>query len=145
MIDMVEEQPREAAVQILLSDDDPRLLQSLRDLLIMHGYRVDMAVGGRRAIEMLQQDQYDLLLLDLSMPDVDGHEVMRVMNERKIATMTIVISGNTTIDGIATALRAGAYDYLKKPYVPEELLATVNNAVRKKRLEDSHQTIQRRL
>ncbi len=145
MIDMVEEQPREAAVQILLSDDDPRLLQSLRDLLIMHGYRVDMAVGGRRAIEMLQQDQYDLLLLDLSMPDVDGHEVMRVMNERRIATMTIVISGNTTIDGIATALRAGAYDYLKKPYVPEELLATVNNAVRKKRLEDSHQTIQRRL
>ncbi len=145
MIDMVEEQPREAAVQILLSDDDPRLLQSLRDLLIMHGYRVDMAVGGRRAIEMLQQDQYDLLLLDLSMPDVDGHEVMRVMNERRIATMTIVISGNTTIDGIATALRAGAYDYLKKPYVPEELLATVNNAVRKKRLEDSHQTIQLRL
>jgi diguanylate cyclase len=52
--------------------------------------------------------------------------------------MTIVVSGNTSLDGIAAALRAGAYDYLKKPYVPEELLATVNNAVRKKRLEDSH-------
>lgn len=145
MIDMVEDQAQEADVQILLSDDDPRLLRSLHDLLNMHGYRVDMALGGRRAIEMLHQGHYDLLLLDLSMPDVDGHEVMRVMNERKIATMTIVISGNTSIDGIATALRAGAYDYLRKPYVPEELLATVNNAVRKKRLEDSHQTIQLRL
>jgi len=145
MIDLVQDQAVEADVHILVCDDDPRLLHSLHDLLRMHGYRVDMAVGGRRALEMLHQAKYDLLLLDLSMPDVDGHEVMRVMNERKIATMTVVISGNTSIDGIATALRAGAYDYLKKPYVPEELLATVNNAVRRKRLEDSHQVMQGRL
>ena len=145
MIDMAQDQAVEADVQILVADDDPRLLHSLRDLLRMHGYRVDMALGGRRALEMLHQAQYDLLLLDLSMPDVDGHEVMRAMNERKIATMTVVISGNTSIDGVATALRAGAYDYLKKPYVPEELLATVNNAVRRKRLEDSHQVMQGRL
>jgi len=145
MIGIGEERALRPEVRILLSDDDPRMLQSLRGLLSMHDYLVDTALGGRQTLEMLQREYYDLLLLDLSMPEVDGHEVMRVMNERKIPTMTIVVSGNASLDGIAAALRAGAYDYLKKPYVPEELLATVNNAVRKKRLEESHKVIQVRL
>lgn len=145
MIGISEEQVPQSQVRILLCDDDPRMLESLQSLLRMHDYQVDVALGGRQALEMLERGYYDLLLLDLAMPEVDGHQVMRAMSERKISTMTIVISGNTSIDGIATALRAGAYDYLKKPYVPEELLATVNNAARKKRLEDSHQVIQVRL
>lgn len=145
MIGIGEEHAPHPEVRILLSDDDPRMLQSLSGLLGMHDYRVETALGGRQALEMLQRERYDLLLLDLAMPEVDGHEVMRVMKERNIPTMTIVVSGNASLDGIASALRAGAYDYLKKPYVPEELLATVNNAVRKKRLEDSHKVIQVRL
>jgi len=145
MIGIGEEHAPYSEVRILLSDDDPRMLQSLRGLLSMHDYRVDTALGGRQTLEMLQREFYDLLLLDLSMPEVDGHEVMRVMNERKIPTTIIVVSGNASLDGIAAALRSGAYDYLKKPYVPEELLATVNNAVRKKRLEESHKVIQVRL
>ena len=145
MIGIGEEHAPHPEVRILLSDDDPRMLQSLSGLLGMHDYRVETALGGRQALEMLQRERYDLLLLDLAMPEVDGHEVMRVMKERNIPTMTIVVSGNASLDGIASALRSGAYDYLKKPYVPEELLATVNNAVRKKRLEDSHKVIQVRL
>ena len=145
MIGIGEEHAPHSEVRILLSDDDPRMLQSLRGLLSLHDYRVDTALGGRQTLEMLQREYYDLLLLDLAMPEVDGHEVMRVMNERRIPTLTIVVSGNASLDGIAAALRAGAYDYLKKPYVPEELLATVNNAVRKKRLEESHKVIQVRL
>ncbi len=137
-------EPR-SEVRILLSDDDPRMLESLRGLLSMHKYEVDTAAGGRQALEKLTRERYDVLLLDLAMPEVDGHEVMRVMNERNMAVTTIVVSGNASLDGIAAALRAGAYDYLKKPYVPEELLATVNNAVRKKRLEESHKVIQVRL
>ncbi len=145
MIGIGEERTPYSEVRILLSDDDPGMLQSLSGLLGMHDFRVDAALGGRQALDMLQREHYDLLLLDLAMPDVDGHEVMREMKARKIPTMTIVVSGNASLDGIASALRAGAYDYLKKPYVPEELLATVNNAVRKKRLEDSHRVIQMRL
>lgn len=142
MIGISEGQVAHSEVRILLADDDPRLLQSLGGLLGLYDYRVDTALGGRQALEMLQREHYDLLLLDLAMPDVDGHEVMRVMNERRIPTLTIVVSGNASVDGVASALRAGAYDYLKKPYIPEELLATINNAVRKKRLEDSHESIQ---
>ncbi|WP_041483415.1 putative bifunctional diguanylate cyclase/phosphodiesterase [Thioalkalivibrio paradoxus] len=132
-------------VRVLLADDDPRLLDSLSGLLALHGYEVDTARGGVPAVAMLEQTHYDLLLLDLAMPGMDGHEVLQVMNERGVDTMTVVISGNASIDGIAQALRAGAYDYLRKPYLPEELLARVNNAARKKRLEDRHRAMQARL
>src|SRR6185295_18162086 len=81
----------------------------------------------------------------LRMPDVSGDDVMQYMTTHQIATMTIVVSGETSIDDISRALRNGAYDYLKKPYVPEELLATINNAIRKKRLEDAHRVMESRL
>ncbi len=133
------------SARVLLADDDPRLLESLHGLLSLYDHRVDTALGGRQAMDMLRHNSYDLLLLDLRMPEVSGHDVMAFMREQGIQTMTIVVSGETSVDDISRALKAGAYDYLKKPYVPEELLATVNNAVRKKRLEDSHRMMQSRL
>jgi diguanylate cyclase (GGDEF)-like protein/PAS domain S-box-containing protein len=131
--------------RILLADDDARLLESLADLLRHHNYQVETALGGRNAIEKLSSQSYDLLLLDLKMPEYSGHDVMRFMAEHNIKTMTIVVSGETSLDDISLALRQGAYDYLKKPYVPEELTATVNNAVRKKLLENSNELMQARL
>lgn len=138
-------QDNPSAARILLADDDPRLLDSLHRLLAFYKYQVDTAVGGRAAIKQLHRTEYDLLLLDLRMPDFSGHEVMQYMADHDIRTMTIVVSGETSFDDISRALRKGAYDYLKKPYVPEELIATVNNAVRKKRLEESHQAMEGRL
>ena len=136
---------RDITARILLADDDPRLLESLQGLLKLYQYQVDTAVGGQAAIEQLSNNRYDLLLLDLRMPEVSGHDVMQHMLDHDISTMTIVVSGETSIDDISRALRNGAYDYLKKPYVPEELLATVNNAIRKKRLEDSNRVMESRL
>ena len=131
--------------RILLTDDDPRMLDSLKSLLQIHGYQIDTAEGGQQAKEQLKKYPYDLLLLDLRMPEVTGHDVMAWMNKEKVRTMTIVVSGETSLNDISTALRQGAYDYLKKPYVPEELMATVNNAIRKKRLEDSHRSMEEQL
>lgn len=134
-----------ASGRILLADDDPRLLESLARLLSLYQYQVDTALGGQNAIDMLGDNAYDLLLLDLRMPQVSGHDVLRHMKEQNIPTMTIVVSGETSLDDIAQALRGGAYDYLKKPYIPEELLATVNNAIRRKRLEDANRVMHNRL
>lgn len=133
------------SARILLADDDSNLLESLKGLLNLYQYQVDIALGGQKAIDMLQDNTYDLLLLDLRMPEVTGHDVLRYMKSQSIATMTIVISGETSLDDMAQALRQGAYDYLKKPYVPEELLATVNNAIRRKRLEDANRVMHNRL
>lgn len=134
-----------SSARLLLADDDPRMLESLSALLKLYDYQVDTALGGENAIEKLTSNNYDLLLLDLKMPKVSGHDVMRYMADQNIKTMTIVVSGETSLDDISMALRQGAYDYLKKPYVPEELTSTVKNAVRKKLLENSNQIMQLRL
>src|SRR5690606_17203455 len=135
----------EVPARILLADDDARLLESLRALLRLYGHNVEIALGGKEAIAKLTAHHYDLLLLDLRMPDISGHDVMQYMAQPKITTMTVVVSGETSIDDISRALRSGAYDYLKKPYVPEELIATVSNALMKKRLEDANRVMEARL
>lgn len=134
-----------ACARILLADDDPRMLDSLSKLLTLFDYQVDTALGGENAIKKLTSNKYDLLLLDLKMPHVSGHDVMEHMARHGIKTTTIVVSGETSLDDVSKALRHGAYDYLKKPYVPEELTATVNNAIRKKLLENSNHLMQTRL
>ncbi|MCR8921171.1 EAL domain-containing protein [Dasania sp. GY-MA-18] len=131
--------------RILLTDDDPRMLESLKTLLELYEFNVDTALGGQEGIDKLSSQDYDVLLLDLKMPDINGHDVMAFMAKHQINTTTIVVSGETSLSDISKALRHGAYDYLKKPYVPEELTATVSNAVRKKLLEKSHQNIQSKL
>lgn len=131
--------------RILLADDDPRMLDSLSDLLKLYDFQVETALGGQNAIDKLATNQYDLLLLDLKMPGISGHDVMNFMSNNSIHTMTIVVSGETSMDDISKALRHGAYDYLKKPYIPEELTSTVKNAVRKKLLEKSNLVMQTKL
>ena len=132
-------------VSILLVDDELNMLESMRALLTYYGYRIDTALGGAAAIEKLSVSRYDLLLLDLRMPGVDGHQVMEFVKEQALETLTIVISGETSYAEMSRALRNGGYDYLKKPYAPEELLATLNNAIRKCRLEKAHHAMQDRL
>lgn len=134
-----------AQARILVVDDDQRLAESLHSLLSMRGYSVDMVLGGQAAIDTLESTAYDLVLLDLTMPEVDGHQVLRYMQTSQHNTLVIVVSGESAIDHVSQALRNGAHDYIKKPYVADELLTTVSNAIRKKRLEDSHDEIQHRL
>jgi diguanylate cyclase (GGDEF)-like protein/PAS domain S-box-containing protein len=131
--------------RILLADDDPSMLESLSSLLRLYKYQVETALGGQNAIDKLSKETYDLLLLDLKMPRISGHDVMAYMTTHNIKTTTIVVSGETSLEDISKALRHGAYDYLKKPYLPEELTATVSNAIRKKLLEKSNQLMQNRL
>jgi diguanylate cyclase (GGDEF)-like protein/PAS domain S-box-containing protein len=145
LLDSVPETEPVGAARILISDDDPRLLDSLQTLLKLYDFEVERAVGGRAAVAQLQASRYDILLLDLRMPDMSGHEVMEYMRKHGIRTTIIVVSGESAFDDIARALRLGAHDYLKKPFAPEELLTTINNAVRKRRLEDAHQVMENRL
>jgi diguanylate cyclase (GGDEF)-like protein/PAS domain S-box-containing protein len=134
-----------AAPRILLVDDEPHLLNSLKRVMNVYGYEPDIANGGREALVRIQQQHYDLILLDLCMPDVDGFLVMEFVISRGIDTTVIVVSGDTSINSAIKALRSGAYDFLRKPYEPEALLHTVENALGKRKLERENKNIGKRL
>ncbi|MDO9066952.1 MAG: diguanylate cyclase, partial [Deltaproteobacteria bacterium] len=126
---------------ILVVDDESHLRNSLCSLLGLHGFAVVTADGGRAAIELLQSQQFDLVLLDLFMADVSGHQVMDFITEQRLDTCVIVVSGDVSIDSAISALRRGAYDFLRKPYEPDELLLKIENALIKRRLEKENKAM----
>jgi diguanylate cyclase (GGDEF)-like protein/PAS domain S-box-containing protein len=131
--------------RLLLVDDEPRLLSSLYELLRDRDYRLVTAASGSEALVHLDAMRFDLVLLDLRLPDIGGHEIMDVINGRGYDCDVIVMSGEVGIDAAIGALKRGAYDYLRKPYSREELLKTVENALQKRRLAGDNQRIAQRL
>ncbi|WP_156885600.1 putative bifunctional diguanylate cyclase/phosphodiesterase [Massilia niastensis] len=127
--------------RLLLVDDEPRLLSSLYELLRDRGYRLVTASSGNEALAQLSRQRFDLVLLDLRLPDIGGHDVMDFINEKGIDADVIVMSGEVGIDAAIGALKRGAYDYLRKPYSREELLTTVANALQQRRLAADNERI----
>ncbi|RBP33899.1 PAS domain S-box-containing protein/diguanylate cyclase (GGDEF)-like protein [Marinobacter pelagius] len=131
--------------RLLVVDDEPRLLSSLASLLRSQGYEVTEAEGGERACELIDQQSFDLALLDLRMPGVDGFDVMAELTDKQPDCGTIVVSGESSFAAVSRALRRGALDYIRKPFDPEELLATVESVINKQSLMRAHEHIQVRL
>jgi len=142
--ELAEMQARQAAsnIRVLVVDDESRMLTSLEALLKYKNYQVDTALGGKLACQKLESNHYDLVLLDLNMGDFDGYAVMAYMAERGINVITVVVSGETSFDAVRKALRMGASDYVKKPYSPEELFATIDSTLHKKLLRDERDRYQ---
>ncbi len=92
-------------------------------------------------LDHLGRLHFDLLLLDLRLPDFGGHEVMDYINARGIDTKVIVVSGDTGIEAAIGSLKRGAYGYMRKPYTREELLKTIDNALQQRRLENENRNI----
>lgn len=130
---------------ILIVDDELRLLESLDRLLKTQGYKAICAHGGLEACKQLSKQSFDLVLLDLNMADLDGHQVMDYISKNDIETAVVVVSGESSFSSVSKALRRGAYDYLRKPYDPEEMLSTVNSALQKAIFEKAHSAMQTRL
>ena len=131
--------------RLLLVDDEPRLLSSLYELLRGHGYQLVTASTGAEALDHLARLRFDLVLLDLRLPDIGGHQIMDFINEKSVGADVIVMSGEVGIDAAIGALKRGAYDYLRKPYSREELLKTVANALKQRRLEQANRRIANQL
>ena len=130
---------------LLLVDDELNLLMSMEELLKLHGYSTTIAHGGAAALTLLDTQNFDLVILDLNMPDVSGHDVLRHIKENDYRSTVIVVSGETSFEAVSQALKLGAYDYLRKPYAPDGLLTTIRNAVAKSQLESQNKLIQNKL
>lgn len=131
----------ESPAHVLLVDDEPRILSSLGELLKGRGFVLTSAANGIEAIQYLSQAPFDLVILDLRLPDMSGHDIMDFMNTRQTGANMIVTSGDREIEAAIGALKRGAYDYLRKPYSPEELLKTIDNALKQRRLQAENQHI----
>ena len=131
--------------RLLLVDDEPRALASLAALLQHRGYHLATAATGAEALRHLAEGGFDLVLLDLRLPDFGGHQVMDHINASDIDADVIVMSGMVEIEAAIGALKRGAHDYLRKPYDREELLGTVENALRQRALVQANRRIARQL
>lgn len=112
-------------LKMLCVDDDDQLRASLQQQFLDEGFDVETALDGEMALEKIKNNQYDLILLDLKMPKMDGMSVLREVRKLEKNPSIIMLTG---VDEVATALecvKLGAKDYISKPYDPEELLHIV--------------------
>jgi two-component system response regulator CpxR len=124
----------EQGLSLLLIDDDADLCASVSDFLAQHGLRLDIEHDGRRGVARLLDGQYDLALLDVMLPALDGVEVLRHVRRRS-AVPVIVLSARTDRADRVAGLEAGADDYLPKPFATDELLARIRAVLRRVRPE----------
>ena len=121
--------------KILIVDDEPAMARSIQGVLSLVGLKANSVSGGYAAIEELTNHKYDLVLLDLNMPDIDGTEVLSHLNEKKIKTNIIVVSGESEIKKAIHVLKHGAKDFIRKPYTTDELLFSIKKKKKKINLE----------
>ena len=138
-------EPYRERQRILVADDNPRLLKSLADLLGEHGYQAMMASDGHEACRLLDRHSFTLAFLDLNMPGCDGFQVMEEANRLQPDCALVVVSGETSFLSVSRALRRGACDYIRKPFDPEEVLATLESVLGRQSLQQAHEDVQQRL
>ncbi len=118
------------ATRILVIDDEPPIRKLLRMGLTSQGYHIHEAPDGRTALDLLGREKVDLVILDLGLPDMKGHELLRVIRERDETVPIVVLSSRGDETGKVEAFDLGADDYVTKPFGMNELLARLRAALR---------------
>src|SRR5688500_15708320 len=125
--------------RILVVDDEAGIREMLHVLLKRHGYDVETADGQRRAAELLKlKSAFDVVITDLAMPDGSGMGVLAEARRSDDSTQVIMITAYATTSQAVQAMREGAYDYIKKPFKNDELLAVVEKAAEKRAIVDQN-------
>ena len=125
----------DAPAQILVIDDDKAMRDACYQILNRQGYRVELAAGARQGLTLLERSSFDAILLDLVMPDMDGLEALKRIKTLDPDVEVIIITGYGTIQSAVETIKAGAFHFLSKPFVPDDLRNLVNRALEKRRLD----------
>ncbi|MBI4697411.1 MAG: response regulator [Nitrospirae bacterium] len=113
--------------KILIIDDEPIVRVSCQRTLIGEGYDMKLASSGKEGIQYLEKEAFDLVLLDLKMPDMDGVDVLTKIKATWPETKVIMITGYSTVETAVKTLKLGAFNYLEKPFTPDLLLDTIKD------------------
>ncbi|MHC1726656.1 MAG: response regulator [Syntrophobacteraceae bacterium] len=119
----------EAAIRVLVADDDEIFLEILAETVEEAGAEVELAPDGMAALEQLSSCEFDILISDLNMPRMDGLTLLRQVRTLYPHVLSILITGFGSLESAIEALRLGAYDYIQKPFMVEQVAVTIRNAI----------------
>jgi DNA-binding NtrC family response regulator len=119
---------------ILVIDDDPTMLDSCRQILSGSKCLVETAENGEAGLQLMKEAFFDIIILDLKMPGLNGMDVLKRIKKNDPETIVIVITGFATVDSAVGAMKNGAYDFIPKPFTPDELRIVIDRAIDKRKL-----------
>ena len=131
--------------KILIIDDEKSIRSTLKDILSYESYEISLAENGVDGIEMAQNDEFDVILCDIKMPQMDGIEVLDKIQELALDTPVIMISGHGNIDTAVEAIKKGAFDFIEKPLDLNRILITIRNAMDKSKLITETKVLKRKV
>ena len=130
---------------VLVIDDEPVVRDGCRMVLMKEGHQVAICETGREGLSAAREGAYDVVILDLKLPDIDGMEILRTIMKEKPQTSVIIITGYSTVQNAIQAMKLGAFDYLTKPFSDDELILSVERAIEKKHLIEQNLSLRRQL
>ena len=119
-------------LSILVIDDEIVIGDACRLVLSEHGHSVAHCLTGEDGLREIQRSPYDLILLDMKLPDIDGTRVLEFIREKKVPVRVIVMTGYSTLSNAVEAMKLGAADYLSKPFSEDELLQVIRQLFTKR-------------
>ncbi|MCH9023144.1 MAG: sigma-54-dependent Fis family transcriptional regulator [Planctomycetes bacterium] len=131
--------------RILVVDDDPIICDSICEFMRVEGFSSETAADLRGALVELEKQNYNIVITDINMPEGDGFELLRIIRKRYPEVVTIIITGYGTIESAVEAIKMGAYDYLTKPIVDDELRMVVDRALEQQGLLEENRNLKDQL
>lgn len=132
-------------ISILIVDDEESVRDSLYNWFIEDGFRVECAENAKVALTLLEADQFDIILADIKMPGMDGLEMLRRIKALKPDSVVIVMTAFATVDTAVKALKDGAYDYVTKPFDPDDLTHLIRNATKQISLTEENENLKKQV
>ena len=128
-------------MKILLVEDDIMLNEMITEYITSTGHAIKSVKTGNESLEILDKEKFDLLILDINLPDIDGFTILEKMHEQKRMIPTIYISALIDIDDISRAFDLGCFDYLKKPFHLKELTLRINKILKTRIVPQRHKRL----
>ncbi|MCH7673719.1 sigma-54-dependent Fis family transcriptional regulator [candidate division KSB1 bacterium] len=131
--------------QILIADDEPSITVGLAELLELEGYETTTVNDGKEALKQIEEKPFDIALLDLVMPGLDGLQILNEINKTGLSTTVIMISGKGSTETTVKAIKSGAYDYLDKPVDPNRLRTIIAKALEHQSLVKKNKELEQKV
>ncbi|MBN2035079.1 MAG: sigma-54-dependent Fis family transcriptional regulator [Deltaproteobacteria bacterium] len=132
-------------IRTLVIDDERSICEACRSVLVKRGHIVDVRMSGKEGLEAILAGTYDVTLLDIKLPDIDGMEILRRVQKEKAGEHIVVMTGYSTVRNAVESMKLGALDYLSKPFDDDQLVLAVERGAEKKRLMEENLYLRKEL